>query len=76
TTLGARGVEGFVTVRFDVDTRGQTRNVTVVASSHAGFERAAIRAAEKFRYRAQIVDGQPVTTTGLHYRFRFELDDT
>ncbi len=74
TIMSARGVEGFVTVRFDVDADGRTANISVVESSHSGFERAAVRAAEKFRYRPQIVDGQAVRTSGLQYRFRFEFD--
>ena len=74
TNLSARGLEGFVTVRFDVDENGRTTNIAVVDSSHSGFERAAVRAAAKFRYRPKVVDGQAVLTSGLQYRFRFELD--
>ena len=73
-SMSARSVEGFVTVRFDVDREGRTANISVVDSTHAGFERAAVRAAEKFRYRPRVVDGSPVHTTNLQYRFRFEMD--
>ena len=70
-----RSLEGYVTVRFDVDARGRTENVQVVEASHAVFERAAVRAASKLRFKPTVVDGSPQPTRGMAYRFRFELDD-
>lgn len=69
------GLEGFVTVRFDVNERGRAHNVAVVESSNKVFEMAAIRAAEKFRFKPKVVDGRPLPSLGVSYRFRFELDD-
>ena len=71
----SRGIEGFVTVRFDVTADGLAANVEIVESSHAVFNNAALRAARKFRFKPKIVDGQPIATLGVGYRFRFELDD-
>ncbi len=70
----SRGIEGFVTVRFDVTPEGLASNVTVVESSHAIFERAAVKAAHKFRFKPKVVDGTAVASTGVVYRFRFEMD--
>lgn len=69
------GVEGYVVVRFDVTAEGFVTNVRVVDSSHRGFERNAVRAAEKFRYKPRVVDGVAVATTNVGYRFRFELEE-
>ena len=70
-----RGLEGWVDVRFDVLTNGQVVNIVVTASSDGIFEKAAIRAAQKFRFRAPVVDGVPQVATDVDYRFRFEMND-
>jgi protein TonB len=70
-----RGLEGFVVVRFDVTSSGTVSNVAVVESSNAIFERAAIATARNFRFKARVVDGVPLTSTGVQYQFRFELED-
>lgn len=70
-----RGMEGFVDVTFDVTEAGTVTNVSVVASSHRLFEKAAIRAAERSRYRPRMVDGVPLATTGLMKRFRFAMEN-
>lgn len=77
----SRGVEGFVTVEFTVTTNGSTRDVRVVdAVDTEGretsiFNRAAIRAAERFKFRPRVIDGEPVEVAGVSYRFVFELED-
>lgn len=75
TDLSQRGIEGFVVVRFDVNAEGGVTNARVVESSHRGFERNALRAALKFRYKPRVVDGVPVATHNVGYRFRFNMDD-
>lgn len=69
----AQGLEGFVTVRFDVTAMGKASNPSVVASSHRIFESAALKAASKFRFRPKVVDGVAVPVSGVSYRFRFEM---
>ena len=71
----ARGIEGWVDVRFDVTTAGQVVNVDVISSSHRLFETAAIKAAQRFRFRAPVVNGVPQVATGIEYRFRFDMND-
>ena len=68
------GLEGHVTVRFDVNPDGTVTNITVISSSHRIFEKAAINAAAKFRYKASVVDGVAQATYGLESRFRFEME--
>jgi len=70
-----RGMEGWVDVRFDVTTDGRVVNVEVTASSDRIFEKAAIKAAERFRFRAAVVNGVPQVSNGIEYRFRFDMPD-
>jgi protein TonB len=74
-SLAQKGIEGYVVVRFDVMQDGGAENVSVVESSHRGFERNALSAAQRFRFKAHVVDGAPQVTTGVRYRFRFEMSD-
>ncbi len=69
-----RQLEGFVTVEYDVAANGRTMNHRIVESSHRVFEKNAIKAAERFRYQPRTVDGEPIETSGIRSRFRFELD--
>ncbi|WP_027330393.1 energy transducer TonB [Marinimicrobium agarilyticum] len=77
----SRGIEGFVTVQFTVTTSGATRDVVVTnavdtdGNETSIFNRAAIRAAERFKFRPRVVDGEPVEVAGVSYRFVFELQD-
>ena len=70
----SRNLEGFVTVQFDVNPDGTVTNVTVVESSSQVFERAAIKAAKKFRFKARVVDGVPQPSYGLQNRFVFNME--
>ena len=71
----ARGIEGWVDVSFDVMTSGQVTNIQVTGSSHGVFEKSALQAAQKFRFRAPVVDGAPQVATNVNYRFRFEMQN-
>ena len=63
-----------MTVRFDVNADGTVSNVTVMDSSSHVFERAAIKAARKFRFKARVVDGVPQPSYGLQNRFVFKME--
>jgi TonB family protein len=66
---------GWVDVCFDVMTSGQVTNIQVTGSSHGIFEKSALQAAQKFRFRAPVVDGVPQVATNVNYRFRFEMNN-
>lgn len=70
-----RGLEGFVLVEFDVLVDGTVGNITVVDSSNSIFERSAMQAAKRFRFKARVIDGEPLVTSGVRYKFRFEMND-
>ena len=69
-----RGLDGWVDVRFDVTAYGLVTNVVVTGSSHRVFERSAVKAAERFRFKAPVVDGVAQPVSGVEYRFRFDME--
>jgi protein TonB len=69
------GVEGFVLVSFTVTVEGTTRDVVVLESSHKMFERNAVKAAQKYKYKPRVVDGEPIEVTGVPVRIEFQLGD-
>ncbi len=73
-SMAQRGIEGYVDVQFDVLANGVVTNVRVIESSHTGFERSAKDAARRFQFEPRMVDGQPVDTFNVNYRFTYRLD--
>lgn len=71
----ARHLEGYVVVEYTVMVTGGVRDAFVVASSSSIFDRSAIEAAYKFKYKPRVVDGQPVETPGVQRKFTFVLED-
>ncbi|MES1166930.1 MAG: TonB family protein, partial [Pseudomonadota bacterium] len=51
-----------VVVEFIVDTHGETRDIRVLSSTHAGFERASIEGVTKWRFRPGLKTGRKVNT--------------
>jgi protein TonB len=70
-----RGVEGQCTVTFDVTADGTPTNIRILNCDSSLFERASIRAVERWRYQPKIVEGQAVARTGVVTRFDFELSE-
>ncbi|MGI9341292.1 MAG: TonB family protein [Gammaproteobacteria bacterium] len=69
------GIEGYVIVSFTVTTTGSVRDVIIVESTNAIFNRAAAQAAAKFKYKPRLVDGQPVEVHDVHTKLTFEFDE-
>ncbi len=74
TRAAANGLEGTVLLQFDVTTLGAVENVIVIESSNSVFDKAAIAAAYRFKYKPGVVDGIPYATKGLRNLFRFEIE--
>ncbi|HEX7048370.1 MAG TPA: energy transducer TonB [Gammaproteobacteria bacterium] len=71
----ARGLEGWVLVEFTVTASGAVTGARVVEAEPQGvFDRAAVEAALKFKYKPRIIDGSPVEVTGVQNLIRFELE--
>lgn len=69
-------IEGWVTVRFGIDTKGVPINIEVVESSPEGvFEEAAIKSVEKYRFspaRNQAT-GMPVESKNISTKVQFRF---
>lgn len=71
----ARRQEGWVDVELLVDVRGMPREVNVVGAQPARvFDREAVRAANRWRFRPRSVDGNPVESR-IKRRINFRLPD-
>ncbi len=68
-----RGLEGYCTVEFTVAANGTTKDAFVADCPDSIFERSALRAAERIKYKPRVVDGQPVDVPGVQYRFTFQM---
>jgi protein TonB len=71
----SRGLEGFVDLSFTVTTTGSVKDPIVLQSTSSLFERAAIRAVLKFKYKPRVVDGVPVDVPGVKTRISFQLEE-
>jgi protein TonB len=71
----ARGIEGYVIVEFIVTKNGSVRDAIVVeAKPESIFDRAAIDAALKFKYKPRVVDGIAMEVSGVQNKISFEID--
>lgn len=71
----SRGLEGYVDMSFTVTTTGTVKDPAVVFSTSSLFERAAIRAVLKFKYKPRVVDGVPVDVPNVKTRITFKIEE-
>lgn len=71
----SRGLEGYVDLSFTVTTAGTVRDPIVLYSTSSLFERAAVRAVLKFKYKPRVVDGVPVDVPNVKTRITFQIED-
>lgn len=70
------GIEGEVTVRYDVTMLGTVTNARVVASHPPGvFDEAALSAVRSWRFNAPQVDGQPQVAQDRQSTVTFKMGD-
>ena len=71
----SRGIEGFVIVEFVVTKTGSVSHATVVQAKPEGiFDRAALDAVAKFKYKPRVVDGVAMEVAGVQNKISFEID--
>lgn len=71
----ARGIEGFVIVEFTVTKTGAVRDAVVVSAEPENiFDRAAIDAVLKFKYKPRVVDGEAMAVAGVQNKISFAID--
>ena len=71
----SRGLEGYVDMAFTVTTTGTVKDPVVVFSTSSLFERAAVRAVLKFKYKPRVVDGVPVEVPNVKTRITFKIEE-
>lgn len=70
-----RGIEGYVILEFIVTKTGAVADPVVIESKPPGmFDRAAINAALKFKYKPKVVNGEPIDVAGVQNKITFELE--
>ncbi len=73
-----RGIEGYAIVELTVAEDGSVppESIIIIEAEPKGyFERNAIKAAQKFKYKPKVVNGKGQKVTGVRYRFSFNLAD-
>ncbi|MEI6893907.1 MAG: TonB family protein [Colwellia sp.] len=71
----SRGIEGYVIIEFMVTKTGAVSNAIIVKSQPEGvFDRAALNAVAKFKYKPRVVDGVAMEVAGVQNKISFEID--
>lgn len=69
-----RGIEGYVILAFTITPTGATADASVIESSPDGvFDRSALSAVRKFKYKPKVVDGEPQSVYNVQHRLTYEL---
>jgi protein TonB len=70
-----RGITGYCIVEYTVTKTGSIRDPQAVDCQPQGiFERASVKAAEKFKYKPRVVDGEAIEVAGVQNKFTYELE--
>lgn len=71
-----KGISGWVTMDFDVNKFGSVENPTVIDADPSGcFNRTALKAIVRFKYKPTIIDGQPRASQGVRFRMTFNIEE-
>ncbi|MEZ5502129.1 MAG: TonB family protein [Halioglobus sp.] len=71
-----RGITGYCIVEYTVTTSGAIRDPRAVDCQPSGvFEDASVKAAQKFKYKPRVVDGEAIEVAGVQNKFTYELED-
>jgi periplasmic protein TonB len=69
----SRNLEGYCTVEYTVTKTGETQDIKVVDCPDSVFAGPSVKAAEKFKYKPRVVDGEPIEVPRVQNRFVFEM---
>lgn len=70
----SRGLEGYVDLSFTVTSAGTVSDPVVDFSTSSLFERAAIRAVLKFKYKPRVKDGIAIDVPNVKTRITFKIE--
>ena len=72
--MASRGTEGWVIVEFSVDELGRVVAPRVVESYPSrGFDKAALRAVLRYKYKPRVINGSAVPVHGVRQRIVFNM---
>lgn len=71
----SQGIVGVVLIEFGISKDGRVVDPRVMISSDKRFEKAAIKAVKKFRYKPRVINSEPVESTGVVTSISFSLVD-
>jgi protein TonB len=70
----SRGREGWVLLEFSIDKIGQAMDPVVIDADPPGvFDRSAMNAVKKWKYRPMIEDGKPAIRRGVRQLFSYQI---
>ena len=70
-----QGIEGWVLLKFDISPAGTVGNIQILGSKPSRiFDRAAVRALRKWKYRPKMEDGKPIEQKNLKIQLDFTLE--
>ncbi len=68
------GIQGWVIVEFTIDPQGRVKSPRVVEGQPRGiFDRSALNAIQRYKYKPRVVNGESVSVEGIRQRIVFEL---
>jgi protein TonB len=72
----SRGIEGYCVVQYTVTRQGTIANPFVVEDQCTSslFHSASVQAAQKFKYKPRVVDGQAIEVPGVQNKFTYEIE--
>jgi protein TonB len=74
--MAARGIEGWVLLEFSVDPISRVQNASVVnAKPTTGFNKAALEAVSRYKYKPKVVSGNTTWVHGVQTRIVFDLEE-
>jgi protein TonB len=72
----SRGISGYCIVEYTVTTSGAIRDPIAVDCQPSGvFDKASVKAAQKFKYKPRVIDGEPIEVPGVQNKFTYQLED-
>ena len=69
------GLCGDVTIRYDIGADGVPLNIAIVESSSRLFNKSAISAIERARFKPDSSSGKPIALLNKHEKITYRLDD-
>lgn len=70
----SKGVEGWVIVEFTIDALGRVQAPVIVEGQPARvFDRAALNAVKRYKYKPRVINGEAVPVNRVRQRITFEL---